>query len=113
MIRATWNGAILAESDHTIKIEGNHYFPPEAVHWEYLRESPTHTRCPWKGLASYYTADVDGKINSDAVWYYPQPSAAAAEIAGHVAFWHGVRVERINEDGPEPQRSGLARLFHR
>lgn len=113
MIRATWNGAVLAESDHTVKIEGNHYFPPETVHWEYLRESPTHTRCPWKGLASYYTAEVDGKTNSDVAWYYPQPSAAAAEIAGHVAFWHGVRVERISKDFSEHQRSGLARLFHR
>jgi uncharacterized protein (DUF427 family) len=113
MIRATWSGAILAESDRTIRVEGNHYFPPDDVRWEYLQESPTHTRCPWKGLASYYTANVDGKTNRDAAWYYPDPSPAAAEIAGYVAFWHGVRVQRVAEDGSEPRRSPLARLLHR
>src|SRR5579884_3117753 len=98
MIRATWNGAVLAESDETVVVEGNHYFPVESVRSEYLRDSASHTRCPWKGIASYYTVVVDGKENRDAAWYYPDPSPAAAEIAGRVAFWQGVRVERVSED---------------
>jgi uncharacterized protein (DUF427 family) len=113
VIKATWNGAILAESDRTIRVEGNHYFPPDDVRWEHLTDSATHTRCPWKGIASYYTVEVDGKTNRDAAWSYPQPTAAAAEIADHVAFWHGVRVERVNGDGSGPKRSALARLLHR
>jgi uncharacterized protein (DUF427 family) len=113
MIRATYNGAVLAESDRTIRVEGNHYFPPDDVRWEYLHDSPTHTRCPWKGIASYYTVDVDGKANRDAAWYYPDPSPAAAEIAGHVAFWRGVRVEQVDDGKSEPKRSALARLLHR
>lgn len=113
MIRATWNGAVLAESDRTIRVEGNQYFPPDDVRWEYLQESATRTRCPWKGLASYYSAEVDGKTNRDAAWYYPDASPAAAQITGYVAFWHGVRVERVGEGNSEAHRSGLARLFHR
>jgi uncharacterized protein (DUF427 family) len=92
MPRAIWNGTVIAESDHTITIEGNHYFPPQSIRREYLAESNTHTRCPWKGLASYYDIVVDGKTNRDGAWYYPAPSAAAAEIKDHVAFWHGVKV---------------------
>jgi uncharacterized protein (DUF427 family) len=112
MIRATWNGATLAESDDTVVVERNHYFPPESVQWEYLRDSPSHTRCPWKGVASYYTMAVDGAENRDAAWYYPDPSPAAANIAGHIAFWHGVRVERIGDDGAVEKRSLLSRLLH-
>jgi uncharacterized protein (DUF427 family) len=93
MPRAIWNGAVIAASDRCIEIEGNQYFPPEAVNRTYLRDSATHTVCGWKGTASYYTLEVDGQTNPDAAWYYPQPKAAAAEIANYVAFWHGVRIE--------------------
>ena len=91
-MKATWNGAVLAESDDTEVVEGNHYFPPEAINHEYFTESTTQTRCPWKGLASYYTIEVDGETNADAAWYYPDPSEAAQNIKGHIAFWKGVEV---------------------
>lgn len=94
MARATWNGAVLAESDRFEEVEGNVYFPPDAVRREHFRESPTHTVCPWKGTASYYSVTVDGETNADAAWYYPDPRDAAANIRDHVAFWKGVRVER-------------------
>ena len=93
MARAIWNGAVIAESDETVIVEGNHYFPPTAVKREYLRESATHTVCPWKGTASYYDVVVEGNVNKDAAWYYPEPKEAARQIAGYVAFWRGVRVE--------------------
>ena len=92
-MRATWNGAVVAESEDTIVVEGNHYFPPDAVNRAYLRPSETHSVCHWKGTASYYDLDVDGQVNHDAVWYYPEPSDAAKQITGYVAFWKGVRVE--------------------
>ena len=91
-MRATWNGAVLAESDETIVIEGNHYFPPDSINRAYFSESETHTRCPWKGLASYYTVEVEGERNKDAAWFYPDPKEAASEIKDHVAFWRGVEV---------------------
>jgi uncharacterized protein (DUF427 family) len=94
MARATWNGAVLAESDRFEEVEGNVYFPPDAIRREHFQESSTHTVCPWKGTASYYTVTVDGQTNADAAWYYPEPKDAAANIRGHVAFWKGVRVER-------------------
>lgn len=93
MARAIWNGAVLAESDRTIVVEGNHYFPPDSVRKEHFRPSPTHTVCSWKGTASYYDVEVGGQVNKDAAWYYPEPSDAAKEIADHVAFWRGVQVE--------------------
>ncbi|NWG20460.1 MAG: DUF427 domain-containing protein [Chloroflexi bacterium] len=93
MVRAIWNGTVIAESDATLVVEGNHYFPPEAVKREYMRDSATHTVCSWKGVASYYDIVVDGAVNRDAAWYYPQPKEAAQQIAGYVAFWRGVRVE--------------------
>ena len=93
MARATWNGAVIAESGDTVVVEGNHYFPRESVRPEYLRESAHHTVCPWKGTASYYHLEVEGKHNPDAVWYYPEPKDAAREIAGRIAFWKGVTVE--------------------
>ena len=93
MARATWNGAVLAESDRTLMVEGNHYFPPESVDRRYLRPSAEHTVCPWKGLASYCDVEVGGKVIAGGAWYYPQPKDAAAPIAHHVAFWRGVRVE--------------------
>lgn len=94
MAKATWNGAVLAESDRYETVEGNVYFPPEALRREHVRESGTHTVCSWKGTASYYDVVVDGKVNADAVWYYPDPKPAAANIKGHVAFWKGVTVEK-------------------
>jgi uncharacterized protein (DUF427 family) len=99
MLRAVWNGAVLAESEHTAKVEGNHYFPAGSLHREYFAASPTTSICPWKGQARYHHVSVDGTVNRDAAWYYPQPSPAASAIAGHVAFWHGVRVERA--PGPD------------
>jgi uncharacterized protein (DUF427 family) len=93
--RATWNGVVLAEasSDELELVEGNVYFPPGAVRSEHLQPSDTHTICPWKGTASYYDVAVDGEVNRDAAWYYPDPKPAAQNIAGHIAFWRGVRVE--------------------
>jgi uncharacterized protein (DUF427 family) len=93
MARAIWNGAIIAESDATVVVEGNHYFPPEAVKREHLSESASHTVCGWKGTASYYNVVVNGAINKDAAWYYAQPKDDAKQIAGYIAFWRGVRVE--------------------
>ena len=92
-MRATWKGAVLAESDDTVVVEGNHYFPADSVNREHFRESATHTVCPWKGVASYYDVLVGGEVNADAAWYYPEPKDAAKEIGGRVAFWRGVRVE--------------------
>lgn len=92
MAQAVWNGVVLAESDATIVVEGNHYFPPDSINREYFVESSRHTSCPWKGVASYYDIEVDGACNRAAAWYYPTPSAAAADIRNHVAFWGGVRV---------------------
>ncbi len=90
---ATWNNQTIAESDDTIVVENNHYFPIESVKSEFLKESDTHSVCPWKGTASYYSLEVDGKTNKDAAWYYPQPKEAAKNIAGYVAFWKGVAVK--------------------
>jgi len=92
MPKALWNGEVIAESDETKVVEGNHYFPPDSVKKEFLVESTTHTTCPWKGLANYYTLEVNGKKNEDAAWYYPEPKKAAAEIKGYIAFWKGVEV---------------------
>jgi len=94
MPRAIWNDAVIAESDDFEVVEGNIYFPPASVKTEYLRPSETHTTCHWKGEASYYTLDVDGKENPDAAWFYPEASKKAKPIEGYVAFWRGVTVER-------------------
>lgn len=94
MAKASWNGKVIAESDKVELVEGNVYFPPDAVRREFLQGSATHTVCGWKGTASYYTIVVDGKENKDSAWYYPNPKPAAANIRGHVAFWRGVTVER-------------------
>jgi len=93
MPKAVWNGRVVAESDRCEVVEGNQYFPPQAVKQELLRPSETHTTCGWKGIASYYDVVVDGQINNDAAWYYPDPKPAAANIAGYVAFWRGVKIE--------------------
>jgi uncharacterized protein (DUF427 family) len=95
-MRATWNGTVLAESDQTVVVEGNHYFPEGDVRPEYFEPSDTHTVCPWKGTASYRSVVVDGIRNEDAAWFYPSPKDAAKEIAGRVAFWRGVAVEPVS-----------------
>lgn len=91
-MKAIWHDAVLAESDETVVVEGNHYFPASAIKRDYFRESSKHTTCPWKGLASYYDVLVDGEVNADAAWYYPEPKPAAEEIKDRVAFWRGVQV---------------------
>lgn len=92
-MRAIWRDTILAESDDTVVVEGNHYFPHDALRQEYFRPSNKHTTCPWKGEASYYDVVVGDEVNRDAAWYYPQVKEAAASIKGRVAFWRGVHVE--------------------
>lgn len=93
MVTARWNGAVIAASDETVVVEGNHYFPRAALNEEYLVPSNTRTTCPWKGTASYYSLSVGGATNPDAAWFYPDPKPAAAEIRDHVAFWKGVEVK--------------------
>ncbi len=92
-MKATWNGATLAESNDMIVVEGNQYFPAEALRREFFSESPTHSSCPWKGEASYYNVKVNSDTNPDAAWYYPDPKPAADNIKDRVAFWKGVKVE--------------------
>lgn len=91
-MKATWNGTVIAESDATIEIEGNHYFPPSSLRREFFTASETHTTCPWKGLASYFTIAVNGQTNKDAAWYYPEPKEKAKQIKDYVAFWRGVEI---------------------
>ncbi len=91
-MKAIWNEKIIAESQSTVPVEGNRYFPAENVNSEYLRKSDTQTICPWKGTASYYDVVVDGQVNKDAAWYYADPKPAAVKIKGHIAFWKGVSV---------------------
>ncbi len=93
MAKATWNGVVIAESDKTIVVEGNHYFPRDSIITEHFVDNPAHTRCPWKGTASYFDVVVAGEVNSGAAWYYPDPSPAAVDITDHVAFWKGVKVD--------------------
>lgn len=92
MPKAIWNGTVLAESDQCVVVEGNQYFPANSVKPEYLQDSNTHTTCGWKGVASYYNIVVDGQVNKDAAWYYPEPKSAAKNIEGYIAFWKGVKV---------------------
>lgn len=93
-MKAIWNNTVIAESDETVVVENNHYFPADSIKKEFFKESNTHTRCPWKGVASYYTLDVNGKENVDAAWYYPEVSELARQLKGRVAFWKGVSVEK-------------------
>ena len=93
MPKAIWNGTVLAESDRTEIVEGNHYFPFDAINKEYFKESNTHTSCHWKGVASYYSIEVNGQVNKDAAWYYPTAKDKAKNIEGYIAFWKGVKVE--------------------
>ena len=92
-MQAIWKGTVVAESDQTVVVEGNHYFPPTALRAEYFEPSSTHTVCGWKGLASYYTLTVGGAQNIDSAWYYPEPKEAVRQIAGYVAFWRGVQIK--------------------
>jgi uncharacterized protein (DUF427 family) len=94
MAKAIWEGTVLAESSQCVEVEGNQYFPPDAIRSEYFKPSATHTVCPWKGTASYYDVEVGGKRNQDAAWFYPDIKPAAKEIKGYVAFWKGVKVEK-------------------
>ncbi len=92
MTRAIWNGEVLAESEDTVVVDGNHYFPADSVRQELLQPTATTTVCGWKGTASYYDVVVGGSVNSDAAWYYPAPKDAARQIAGRIAFWKGIQV---------------------
>jgi len=103
-MKAIWKGAVLAESDETIVVEGNHYFPPNSIRQEYFRESDAHTTCPWKGEACYYDIVVKGEVNKEAAWYYPSPKDAAKHITGYVAFWKGVEVREVNLSKGRNQR---------
>lgn len=93
-MKAIWNNQVIAESDNTVVIENNHYFPPESINKDFFKPSITHTNCAWKGEASYYTLEVNGKENKDAAWYYPEVSQLAKSIEGYVAFWRGVEVTK-------------------
>jgi uncharacterized protein (DUF427 family) len=93
-MKAIWNNQVIAESNHTIVVENNHYFPPESIKKEFFKESNTHTACPWKGQASYHTLEVDGLQNRDAAWYYPSPKPLAKDLKNYVAFWKGVTIEK-------------------
>lgn len=93
-MKAIWNDQILAESEETTVVEGNHYFPPDSIKKEFFKSSSTHTICPWKGEASYYTLEVGGKQNADAAWYYPKASKAAKSIENYIAFWKGVEITK-------------------
>jgi len=93
-MKATWNNRVIAASDATIVVEGNHYFPADSITREHFVESTHTSHCPWKGKAHYYDVVVDGETNSNAAWYYPEPKPAASEITGHIAFWKGVEVKR-------------------
>lgn len=107
MTKAIWNGVVLADSDKTVVVESNHYFPPESINRHYFQASETHTVCPWKGVASYYDLAVDGQVNRGAAWYYPEPKPAAKNIKGYIAFWKGVKVESEQEKA----RPGLFERF--
>ncbi len=110
MVRALWNGAVIADSDDTVIIDGNHYFPADTVNQEYLMPSDTTSVCGWKGVAAYHSLQVDGKVNRDAAWFYATPSQAASSITGRIAFWHGVQIE---DDGSTGPRRSFADRFRR
>ncbi|GAC1600750.1 MAG: hypothetical protein NVS3B21_28030 [Acidimicrobiales bacterium] len=96
-MQAVFNGAVIAESDDTVVVEGNHYFPSDSLREEFFSASPTHTTCAWKGTASYYSVNVAGKVGRDVAWYYPNPTPMAAQVKDRVSFWHGVRVQPAPE----------------
>ena len=114
MPRAVWNGAVLAESDTFEMVEGNYYFPPKSLNREYFKKNDQRTTCLWKGSASYYDVEVNGKINRSAAWYYPAPSRAARNIKGYVAFWNGVKIEKLEGEKGSSGESlvgAIKRLF--
>jgi uncharacterized protein (DUF427 family) len=92
-MKAIWNNTLIAESEKTVKLEGNHYFPIDSIKKDYFKPSSTQSTCPWKGVASYYSVEVDGKSNEDAAWFYAEPKSQASEIKDHIAFWKGVKIE--------------------
>jgi uncharacterized protein (DUF427 family) len=94
MAKAIWENTVIAESNQTVEVEGNQYFPADAIKSEFFKPSEKHTECPWKGTASYYNVEVKGKTNADAAWFYPSPNPAAKQIQNHVAFWKGIKVEK-------------------
>lgn len=106
MPRAVWNGKVIAESEQTELVEGNHYFPPESIRCEYFQPSTTQTQCGWKGTAHYYTLCVDGQYNVDAAWFYPEPKSRAEQIRGYIAFWKGVSVEDTPGQVTNAQKGG-------
>lgn len=108
MMRAMWNGVVLAEAPRTVRVDGNDYFPPESLRREYFSDSPTRTLCPWKGMAGYYHVTAGGEVNPNAAWYYRRPSPLARSIKDHVAFWNGVQV--VGEPEPTTDRSTPGRL---
>ena len=91
-MKAIWNGKVIAESKETIPLENNQYFPPDSVNRKYLKQAKTHTTCPWKGEAAYYDVVVDGKVNKDAAWYYPNPNSVVVKLTDYIAFWKGVEI---------------------
>jgi len=99
MVKAVWNGAVIAESDKPEVVDGNQYFPPESLNKEFLRDSSTTSVCGWKGTANYYTLEVNGESNTDAAWVYREPKEAASNIKDHVAFWKGVELHNVGDDG--------------
>jgi uncharacterized protein (DUF427 family) len=109
-MRATWKGEVIAESDDTVVVEGNHYFPADSIRREHFKESETHTVCPWKGTASYYDVVVGGEVNRDAAWFYPEPKDAAKEIKDRVAFWRGVKVDREGKGCQQESSEGARAL---
>ncbi|NNL05095.1 MAG: DUF427 domain-containing protein [Xanthomonadales bacterium] len=100
VVRAVWNGQVIAESDQTVVVEGNHYFPADSVRSEFLQDSDTTTHCSWKGMANYYSLEVDGQTNKDAAWYYREPKSAASAIKDRIAFWRGVEVSKDRQSSP-------------
>ena len=115
MTYAIWNGTVIAHSDDTVVVEGNHYFPPGSINWDLLSANNRQTTCPWKGVANYYDVTVDGNTHHAAAWQYQSPKPAARDIKGHLAFWGGVRVTNSDPTAAEEQSSGgtLRRLFAR
>lgn len=99
--KAIWQDTVIAESDNTVVVEGNHYFPEQSIHKQYLQSSDHTTVCGWKGTANYYHLQVDGKINENAVWYYASPKPEASAITGHMAFWKGVKIEAVKVETSE------------
>lgn len=111
MTKAIWKGVVLAESDETKVVEGNHYFSPDSVNWDYFKKNDRSSVCPWKGTARYYDVEVEGQVNRSAAWVYPNPSSAARKIKDHVAFWNGVKVVKGDGGSSEGIMQRIRSLF--